>query len=121
MKRISLALVCLLVATSLCASSPLTFVSFEGLDTNPCSRTSPCRSFAAAIAVTSAGGTVIVLDSAGYGPFTISQSVSVIAPEGLYAGISFSSGTGITISGTAATDVVTLRGLSIEGSGVAAQ
>jgi hypothetical protein len=45
------------------------------------------------------------------GTVTITQSVSIIAPPGVYAGISVFSGVGITV--TAATDVVTLRGLTI--------
>ena len=35
---------------------------------------------------------VIVLDSAGYGPVTITQAVSIIAPAGVYAGVSVSRG-----------------------------
>ena len=31
---------------------------------------------------------MIVLDSAGYGPVTITQSVSITAPPGVFAGIS---------------------------------
>ncbi len=64
-----------------------TFVASSGADTNSCAITQPCRSFASAIALTAAGGEVIVLDSAGYGPVTITQSVSIIAPPGVYAGI----------------------------------
>ncbi len=75
-----------------------TFVASSGADTNSCAITQPCRSFASAIALTAAGGEVIVLDSAGYGPVTITQSVSIIAPPGVYAGISVLAGvvTGVT-------------------------
>src|SRR6266571_7551654 len=71
-----------------------TFVSAaSGNDANPCTRTAPCRNFQAAIAQTASGGEVIVLDSGGYGTVTINQSVSLIAPPGIYAGISvFGSG-----------------------------
>jgi len=100
----------------LSGSSPRTFVSSAGMDTNPCSRSAPCRSFGAAIAQTAAGGEVIVLDSAGYGPATIGSSISLIAPRGVYAGVSVPGGAGITIS-AAATDVVTLRGLTLNGTG----
>src|SRR5512132_2933185 len=57
-----------------------TFVASNGADTHPCSLVSPCRSFGTAIAAVAAGGEVIVLDSAGYGAVTITQSVSLIAP-----------------------------------------
>src|SRR6188768_3004004 len=40
-----------------------TFVSTAGDDTNPCSATQPCRSFATAIANTTAGGEVLAIDS----------------------------------------------------------
>src|ERR1700741_1031966 len=81
-------------------SAPRTFVSFSGLDTNPCSRTSPCRSFNAAMAQTAPAGTIVALDSDGYGTVTIAQSVSLIAPEGVYAGIAApASSVGINING----------------------
>jgi parallel beta-helix repeat protein len=93
-----------------------TFVASYGNDSNACSLSAPCRGFAAAIAQTTAGGEVIVLDSAGYGGVTITQSVSIIAPAGIYAGMSVFSGDGITINALAS-DVVRLRGLRITGLG----
>ena len=63
-----------------------------------CSLAFPCRSFDAAIAQTLLGGEVIVLDSAGYGPAVISQSVSIIAPPGVYGGVTVFSGTGLVVS-----------------------
>ena len=92
-----------------------TFVSVSGSDTNACSVAAPCRSFGAAVAQTQVGGEVIALDSGGYGPVDISQSVSIIAPPGVYAGITAFSSTGINISGAAPT--VVLRGLTINGLG----
>lgn len=97
------------------ALSQRTFVASDGNDANPCSRAAPCRAFSAAMALTSAGGEVVVLDSAGYGPVTINKSVSIIAPEGVHAGITVTTGAGITVSGSALR--VVLRGLSIAGQG----
>src|SRR5215472_15085253 len=65
-----------------------TFVSVSGSDGNTCTRTAPCRTLAQAISQTNAGGEVVVLDSAGYGSVTISKSITVTAPAGVYAGIS---------------------------------
>jgi hypothetical protein len=93
-----------------------TFVSgASGVDSNPCSLSFPCRSFAAAMTFTDAGGEVIVLDSAGYGPVAISQSVSIISPLGVYAGISSFTGNAIEINSLSSS--VTLRGLFINGQG----
>jgi hypothetical protein len=76
----------------------------------------PCRGFAAAVGVTNAGGEVIVLDSAAYGPVAITKSVSIIAPPGVYGGISVFSGNGVTIT-AGPSDKVVLRGLTINGQG----
>src|SRR5438128_6694668 len=116
-KRIVALASLLLGGASLYAAAPRTFVSSTGVDTNPCTRPQPCRSFTAALVQTSAGGTIVPLDTAGYGAVTIGQSVSIVVPEGVYAGITATSGNGVTISGTAATDIVLLSGLTIEGAG----
>src|SRR2546430_17304299 len=87
-----------------------TFVSAAtGNDANPCNRTAPCRNFAAAIAQTQPGGEVVVLDSGGYGTVTITQAVSLVAPSGVYAGITVFGGNGITIN-AGPSDIVTIRG-----------
>jgi Right handed beta helix region len=105
-----------LAATDAVASAQRTFVASTGNDANPCSLMLPCRAFAAAITLTIPGGEVIVLDSAGYGPVIITQSVSIIAPAGVYAGISVpASVTGVAIAGAAYN--VTLRGLTINSTG----
>ena len=93
-----------------------TFVSGQGSDSNTCSVTAPCRTFARALTQTAAGGEVVVLGSAGYGPFAISHSVTIEAPAGIYAGITVATGAAIDIS-VASTDVVILRGLTIVGEG----
>ncbi len=96
------------------AAAQRTFVASTGDDANPCSLSLPCRAFTAAIAQTLTDGEVIVLDSAGYGPATITQPVSIIAPPGIYAGISVTAltpGAGMTVN--AGSGKVTLRGLTI--------
>jgi hypothetical protein len=91
----SLALVLASVAQ---AQVQRTFVSGLGSDSNPCSRTAPCRTFTQAISQTNTGGEVYVLDSAGYGAFTIAKSVTIVAPQGVVAGISVFSGDGIDVN-----------------------
>lgn len=99
------------------AASQRTFVSTTGVDNPACSIAAPCRGFAAAIAATNAGGEVIVQDSGGYGPVTIAKSVSILAPAGVYAGISVFSGNGVTVATPATTDKVVLQGLVINSQG----
>lgn len=108
----------LLLAAAPVWGAQRTFVSTAGSDANTaanCSRTSPCRGFAAALTVTDAGGEIIVLDSGGYGAVAIAQSASIIAPEGVYAGISVFSGSGVSIA-TAGVNVI-LQGLTFNGLG----
>jgi hypothetical protein len=92
------------------------FVSGNGSDNNPCSIGAPCRTIGTALGAVAPGGEVVVLDSAGYGPFVINKAVTIIASQGVYAGISVFSGDGITIS-AGATDIVVLRGLTVNGLG----
>jgi hypothetical protein len=106
----------LIIISSASAQAQRTFVSALGSDSNPCGRTTPCRTFAQALAGTNAGGEVIVLDSGGFGPVTITRSVSIIAPAGVYAGISVFSGDGIDIN-AGPSDEVILRGLTINNQG----
>jgi hypothetical protein len=88
------------------------FVASTGIDTNACTLGAPCRTFGAAIAQTSGGGEIVVLDSAGYGTFTINKAITVTVPSGIYAGITANSAPGIVVS-AGASDVVNLVGLTI--------
>jgi hypothetical protein len=86
MKQIALLWTATLVATiassGAYALANRTFVSGAGNDANPCSLAAPCRSFARALAQTSPGGEIAVLDTAGYGAVTITQAVSIANEEG---------------------------------------
>jgi hypothetical protein len=97
------------------ASSFRTFVSGAGSDTGSCPLATPCRTFAYALTQTAPSGEIIVLSSAGYGPVTIGQAVSIINTSS-FAGVTVTSGDGITIN-AGTTDSVTLRGLTIDGGG----
>jgi hypothetical protein len=103
------------------AQATTTFVSGHGFDTNPCTHTAPCRSFAAAVAATSPGGQVTMLDPAGYGTVTITKAISIVNDGGGEAGITDlgASQNAITINAGAG-DVVTLRGLTLNGVGTGA-
>jgi hypothetical protein len=77
----------------------------------------PCRTLRGALSVTAAWGEVVVLDSADYGPppVTITQSVSITAPDGVNAALAVSHGDGVVIRGPGV--VVSLQGLNIDGLG----
>jgi parallel beta helix pectate lyase-like protein len=113
-------IVMVLMITAWCdisAQPQRTFVSAKtGSDGNPCSRDLPCRNFLAAVTAAAVNGEVIVLDSGGYGPVTISKSISLIAPSGVYAGITVFSGDGIN-SEPGPTGVVRVSGLSLNSLG----
>jgi Right handed beta helix region len=93
-----------------------TFVSASGNDANPCTRTDPCRNFAAAIANTLAGGEVVALDSGGYGTFTVSKGLTIAGAPGAHVAITAFAGTGVTVD-AGASDSVVLRNLYVTGLG----
>jgi hypothetical protein len=97
------------------AAPQRTFVASGGIDTNPCSLALPCRTLSTAVGAVANGGEVVVLDSAGYGAFTATKSVSVVAPPGVHAGITAFSGSAIAVNGAGIK--VALRGLSLDGLG----
>ncbi|MBV9704239.1 MAG: hypothetical protein JO163_16030 [Methylobacteriaceae bacterium] len=88
-----------------------------------CTRSAPCATFAAAVAQTVSGGEINCVDQgdfSGGNPLTIDQSLTIDC-QGVQArfGIAISSFPAIIIN-AGATDVVTLRGLDIDGNGVTA-
>jgi hypothetical protein len=106
----------LLGSSAAYAQATRTWVSGVGDDANPCSRTAPCKTFAGAISKTAAGGEISVLDPGGFGGVTITKSITING-EGTLAGILVSAGVNGVIVNAAATDIVTLRNLSIHGVG----
>jgi hypothetical protein len=104
--------------TALAASPALaqtrTWVSGTGNDDNPCSRAAPCKTFTGALAKTQAGGEISVLDPAGYGAVSINKSISIVA-DGQEGGILLSFVNAIVVA-AGPNDVVSLRGLQIEGA-----
>ena len=96
------------------AQATRTWVSGVGDDANPCSRTAPCKTFAGAISKTAACGEISVLDPGGFGAITITKSITIDG-TGTLAGILASLTTGVIIN-AASTDVITLRGISINGA-----
>jgi len=95
------------------AQASRTWVSGVGDDANPCSRTAPCKTWAGAISKTAACGEIDALDPGGFGAVTITKSITLDG-TGTFASILASLVNGIIVN-AAATDVITIRGLSING------
>jgi Right handed beta helix region len=124
-RRLPLALLAAALACSLTtlpaqAQRARVFVASYGTDSGNtlCSFTQPCRTFQNAVSHVAVGGEVAAIDSAGFGPISITQSVTITSPNGVEAGVVTTAGTdAIDISGTSVT--VVLRGLTLEGNGTA--
>jgi len=104
----------LMISSSAQAQATRTWVSGVGDDANPCSRTAPCKTFAGAISKTAACGEIDALDPGGFGAVTITKSITIDG-TGTFASILASLTTGIIVN-AATTDVITIRGLSINGA-----
>lgn len=90
-------------------------VSVNGSDANPCTTILPCRALDRAISQTNADGEVIILDSGGFGPFTVDKSLTVAAAPGAHAAISSApGGDGITVNAPS-DGRVAIRGLQLHG------
>jgi len=108
-------------ASALAAPTQLrAWVSGLGADASNCGAvTTPCRTFQYAHdAIVAAGGSIFVKDSAGYGPITISKSISILNGDGALAMIQPTAGAAITISAPTLVTVM-LKGLTLDGAGVA--
>jgi hypothetical protein len=89
----------------------------DGKDVPPCGPIQkPCKTFAFSVTQVAARGRVIVLNTGEYGPVTITKSLTIEAPAGVYADVA-SIGPDAIIVAAAVTDVVVLRGLTVRGPG----
>src|SRR6266498_5093931 len=59
------------------AQATRTWVSGTGDDSNSCSFSAPCRTFAGAIAKTKTGGEITVRDAGGFGTVIIRKSITI--------------------------------------------
>ena len=113
LKTLAIATFIFAVASLAQAQASRTWVSGVGDDANPCSRTAPCKTWAGAISKTAACGEIDALDPGGFGAVTITKSITLDG-TGTFASILASLVNGIVIN-SASTDVITIRGLSIDG------
>ncbi len=101
------------------AQSTRTWVSGVGSDTNPCSRTAPCKTIAGSISKTAAGGEINALDPGGYGGVTITKPITVDFSATGSGGVLNSGINGVIVNAGPNDDVV-LRGLDLVGGGALA-
>lgn len=117
MRKINL-LACLAIVllgtTLMNAQATRTWVSGVGDDANPCSRTAPCKTFAGAISKTAPGGEIDALDPGGFGALTITKSITLDGGGGQVASVLVAGTNGIVVA-AAATDVVIIRNLRLDG------
>ena len=125
MTRIALDIVAALALAAVFSAAPAqaqngtltrSFVSSTGVDTNPCTITQPCATFAHAYTAVAANGIVAALDPGKYGPLTITGPVTING-NGWAAITGAASSVAITIN--AVSGNVTLIGLEIDGAGAA--
>src|SRR5216683_1459130 len=102
-----------LLAAPAHAQATRTWVSGVGDDTNPCSRTAPCKTFAGAISKTTASGEIDTLDPGGFGGVTITKAITIDCTAG-WGSVLVSNANAIIIS-AGASDVVVVRGCSFQG------
>ena len=106
---------CLFCSTLVQAQTQRTWVSDSGNDGNPCSKASPCRTFAGALAKTMAGGKITCLDMGQFSPVTIAQSLTIDCRR-TRGDILSASVNGVVIN-AGTTDKIILQGLDIDGGG----
>lgn len=94
------------------AQATRTWVSGVGDDANPCSRTSPCKTFAGAISKTATGGEINCLDPGGFGELTITKSLVIDCHE-TFGSVLVSGSNGITVN--VPSGFVTLRNINLNG------
>src|SRR5262245_8230402 len=93
---IALAFLCAFPVAPAKAQPLRVFVAAQGLDSNPCTFASPCRTFQHAHDVVAPKGEIDVLDPAGYGSIIVQKAISIQGHG--FAGISLGNGAvGISI------------------------
>jgi nitrous oxidase accessory protein NosD len=122
MRRISLLLAALAglfaaASTASPAQAQLihTWIASNGSDAANCDRPTPCATLAGAYPKTTAGGEISCVDGGNYSGLTITKSITINCENGNTFLLSFGL-SGFYVN-TAATDIVTLRGLDLDGSG----
>jgi len=98
----------------------IVWVSRSGADTTPCGAlAAPCRTLQKAHDSVDVGGQIGILDAGEYGPILITKSVSIVN-DGMGDAMLFGNPTNVVLIQAGAGDIVSLRGLTIDGEGTGA-
>lgn len=89
------------------AASSRVWVSGVGNDTGACSRSAPCATFAFALTQVLPGGEVACLDTADFGPASITTSLTINC---------MGAATGTITVNAGSSDTVTIQGLAVTGT-----
>ena len=109
-------LVAACVIPAFAVAPDIVYVSYNGSDASPCSRTAPCHTITHALTVVAATGVVDIIASGNYDAFTVTKAVTVGADSGVSAVIVPVGGsTAVTINAGSA-DVVNLDNLVLQDS-----
>jgi hypothetical protein len=115
MKLISILILTVCTAGSALAQSDVTWVASTGANNVNCFRTTPCATFAQALAATNANGVIKTVDAAEFGVVTITKNVSIDCNGGGGGAIiEAGAAVGITINNPGGQ--VTIRNLTINSS-----
>lgn len=111
----------ILLAAAPAFAVDIVYVSGKGNNANSCATVAaPCLTLQAAHNKVAAGGEIVVLDSASYGPLSITKSISVVNDGAGVADIRQATAGANAITINAPSGVVHLRGLSLDGAGAGA-
>jgi hypothetical protein len=106
---------CVAASAPAAAQATRTFVSGFGDDSLPCTRLLPCRTFFVAMTRTATGGEIDCLDAAGFGPLTITRSLTIACDATVRQGGVFALANNAITINIPATSFVTLSGLLVNG------
>jgi hypothetical protein len=120
--RLAPAALALLVGAPAFAAPDVVYLSGKGADANACDTIDqPCLTLQAAHDKAAPGGTVVIVDGGNYKPLVIRKSIAILNETAGVADVEQTAAGGEAILVAAgANDVVHLRGLSLDGAGVAA-
>lgn len=104
-----------ILASTMMHAQTRSWVSGAGDDANPCSYTAPCKTFAAALGKTAAGGEIDAQNAGPYGAVTINKAITIDGGEGNVASVLATGGGNAIVVSAGASDTVILRNLSLNG------